>query len=90
MLIVHLFHRFEDTDPTTNLALNRSASQSSTFVWHGSCGASLAVDGDTQATMGHIAHNGDSTDKSWWMVDLGGQYRIIYVKMLGRSDCCRE
>ena len=89
--IISLFHQFAVNNPSYNLARYRSAVQSSSYIWNNApCPASLAVDGDTQTGMGHVAHNGDGSANGWWMVDLGGKYRIIYVKMLGRSDCCCE
>ena len=24
----------------------------------------------------------------WWMVDLGGQYYVSYLKVTNRGDCC--
>ncbi len=65
---------------TTNLALNKTASQSSTK--NGGV-ASRAVDGNTNGSFYHPDESVSSTsygDQGWWEVDLGGVYTIETIE----------
>ncbi|MEM6768647.1 MAG: discoidin domain-containing protein, partial [Bacteroidota bacterium] len=89
----------KEDDPTppgncespTNLALNRPASQSSTY---GNGAAGLAVDGNsTGTTPWGSTPNLQHTDKDgepWWQVDLGDTYQIKEIKITNRTDCCQS
>ncbi|MEM9773706.1 MAG: PKD domain-containing protein [Chloroflexota bacterium] len=72
--------------PTTNLALNKSANQSSTG-WSGA--ASRAVDGNTSGQYGNnsVTHTGSNTN-AWWQVDLGSVSQIDEITLWNRTDCC--
>ena len=70
----------------TNLALGRSASQSSTDF---GAGASRAVDGNTNgnSSSGSVTHTITQT-QPWWKVDLGASYNINNIVLWNRTDCC--
>lgn len=70
----------------TNLAVNGTASQSSTG--YGGL-ASRANDGNTNPLWngGSISHT-DNLVNSWWEVDLGGTFPIAEVRLYNRGDCC--
>ncbi|XP_078588379.1 uncharacterized protein LOC144869188 [Branchiostoma floridae x Branchiostoma japonicum] len=72
----------------TNLALGRSATQSST----GSDGyAPRAVDGNTSGDWGHGSCTHTTTQSNpWWRVDLGSARTVFAVKVYNRVDCCSE
>ncbi|MEM6630907.1 MAG: discoidin domain-containing protein, partial [Bacteroidota bacterium] len=76
----------------SNLALNQSTNQSSTY---GDGFASIAVDGDKDGSRGpwgataSIQHT-LSESQPWWEVDLGVQAQIESVELTNRSDCCNE
>lgn len=68
----------------TNLALKKTATQSSTYA---NLAASRAVDGDTagESWANSICQtNVDSM--AWWQVDLGGQYIIDSIWAYNRTD----
>lgn len=69
-----------------NIALNKTASQSSTL---NGAGPERAVDGniDGDYGKGSVTHT-NSDEKAWWMVDLGGLYDISQVQVFNRTDCC--
>ena len=78
--------------PTHNIALGKTATQSSDFVPASTgtavpCAASFAVDGDIDPSSwsrGSITHTGfDSC--AWWMVDLGSSYPIDIIKIYPRK-----
>lgn len=71
-----------------NLALNQSATQSSTG--YGGV-ASRAVDGNTSGSWGNgsVTHT-NNENQSWWQVDLGASAMIQAVKLYNRTDCCSE
>ncbi|WP_175288707.1 carbohydrate-binding protein [Flagellimonas eckloniae] len=75
----------------TNLALNGTASQSSTNTNVGG-EASLANDGNTNGSWGggSVTRTNNETNP-WWEVDLGGTYTIETVNIFGRTDgCCND
>ena len=88
-----------------NLALNRTATQSSVYplttysqdvppvpiVFNLS--AWLAVDGSKISTMTTPAcsqTNDGAAGPNWLMVDLGQLVSIAFVVLIGRSDCCSK
>lgn len=72
---------------TTNIALNKTATQSSVFA---NADASRAVDGNTDgnfwASNSVIATNWSS--QPWWQVDLGSVQNIDDIEVWNRTDCC--
>ncbi|MEM1319190.1 MAG: PA14 domain-containing protein [Bacteroidota bacterium] len=82
-----------DCPSTTNVALNKSASQSSTITAGGITGsASKAVDGNTNgvffsspASASSVAAT-QSDNEAWWQVDLGDQYEIEQIQVYNRQD----
>eukprot|EP00058_Branchiostoma_floridae_P005553 XP_002591041.1 hypothetical protein BRAFLDRAFT_69406 [Branchiostoma floridae] len=75
-------------DPGVNLALSRPAAQSSTF---GGLSAGLAVDGNTDGTLGggSCTHTNQDTNP-WWHVDLGTAQAIGSVVVFNRQECCQD
>lgn len=73
---------------TTNIALGRSATQSS--LWE-QAAAGRAVDGNTDGVYanGSVAHTGAEA-RAWWQVDLGGLHRVDRVQLWNRTDCCSD
>ena len=78
---------------TTNVALNKTATQSSTLSAAGITGsASKAVDGNTNGAFFTSPASSSSvsatsfTTNAWWQVDLGAQYDIEQVKIFNRTD----
>ncbi|HEX8408778.1 MAG TPA: discoidin domain-containing protein [Thermoanaerobaculia bacterium] len=71
-----------------NLALNKTASQSSTYSdAGGTFTASRAVDGNLHSPMGASITN--NQNRPWWQVDLGAVYPIDIIDIHGRTDCCQ-
>ena len=70
----------------TNLALNRSTSQSSTS--HNGASA-RAVDGNTSGTWSNrsITHTANE-NQPWWEVDLGSVQGISHLNIFNRTDSC--
>ncbi|XP_046332837.2 collectin-12-like [Haliotis rufescens] len=72
----------------TNLALNRSVTQSSYWsVFNGG----RAVDGDTNGNFDEGKScflSADDDDEPWWMVDLGQAFPVASVTIYNRADCC--
>jgi hypothetical protein len=77
--------------PSTNLALNKFASQSSTATdWGGNWYPSKGVDG---IKTGNIYEGGFHTNNEvnpWWQVDLGAISQLTQVRVYNRLDCCSE
>ena len=74
-------------NPSSNLALGRPATQSSTS--HGGI-ASRAVDGNTDGNWGHnsVTH---TSGAGWWGVVLSSKRTIIKeIIIYNRSDCCGD
>jgi hypothetical protein len=85
------------TSLVTNLALNKTATQSSTSVAHGTgqqAFALKAVDGNTNGSLESGSnHSVSSTNKeqgAWWQVDLGGAKLIQQIRIFNRTDCCKD
>ncbi|AYQ57216.1 hypothetical protein MS2017_1531 [Bathymodiolus thermophilus thioautotrophic gill symbiont] len=71
-----------------NLALNKTATQSSTYY---GANAHKAVDGNTN---GNILSKSVSHTKlsqgAWWKVDLDGPKLIQQIRIFNRTDCCKN
>lgn len=74
---------YAQTPDVTNVALGKSASQSSTYM--AGTEAAKAVDGST----GSITHTRND-NYAWWQVDLGASYSIDEIRIWNRADCCGD
>ncbi len=75
-----------DNDDLTNVALNKTATQSSTE--NGGV-ASRGVDGNTSGVWANNSVTHTSSDmNAWWEVDLGQVYNISSIQVWNRTDCC--
>ncbi len=78
---------------TTNTALGRTATQSSTYTFGV---AARAVDGNTAgdfvdgAAVGTVTHTASAAAQDWWQVDLGRSVDIDRVQLWNRTNCCGE
>ena len=72
-----------------NLAVGKSASQSSNLGTGTIAG--LAIDGNTDGnySSGSVSHT-KSEYQPWWQVDLGAVYSLTDVKIWNRTDCCTD
>ncbi|EKD84125.1 MAG: coagulation factor 5/8 type protein [uncultured bacterium] len=71
-----------------NLALNKTASQSSTDYGGD---AQRAVDGNTDGSYfaNSVTHTGNNA-QAWWQVDLGQSCNIRQIRVWNRTDACIE
>jgi Carbohydrate binding module (family 6)/F5/8 type C domain len=76
---------------STNVALNKSATQSSTYVGAGGAVPSLAVDGNTSGAWsdGSVTHT-NGGNQEWWQVDFGASYSLQTINVWNRTDCCGD
>ncbi|GIW41612.1 MAG: hypothetical protein KatS3mg076_2189 [Candidatus Binatia bacterium] len=77
------------TPDLVNVALGKSASQSSTLE---GASAGRAVDGNTDGNFwnGSVTHTG-ANFQAWWQVDLGSVApNIVVVDVWNRTDCCGD
>ncbi|XP_078577523.1 uncharacterized protein LOC144862672 isoform X25 [Branchiostoma floridae x Branchiostoma japonicum] len=73
---------------TTNIALNRPATQSSTR-YQGAAGR--AVDGDVSPRYAENSCTHTAKESNpWWQVDLGKSQCVDRVVVTNRKDCCSE
>lgn len=74
------------TDKLENIALGKTARQSSTF---GAGDARLAIDGKTDGNYDHgsVTHTGRDPN-AWLEIDLGSVETIDRVRVWNRTDCC--
>ena len=89
---VQVFGTFSSPPPvSSNLALNKSASQSSTLADYPTTGAGGAVDGNTDGNFfnGSVTHT-NSEANAWWQVDLGSSSTVNSVVVWNRTDCCGD
>jgi F5/8 type C domain len=72
---------------STNLAVGRPATQSSTLYTI----AAAAVDGNRDGIFGNgsVTHT-SQTFQPWWQVDLGSVQNIGSIQLWNRTDCCSE
>ena len=77
-----------NTPTTSNIALGKVATQSST-AFGGE--ANRAVDGNTNGIFNNssVTHT-KYENKPWWKIDLEGNYEIDNVKLFNRTDCCTD
>ncbi|MCE6998572.1 discoidin domain-containing protein [Saccharothrix sp. S26] len=84
-------YRAAGSTKSTNLALNASASQSST-EYGGVAGR--AVDGVTNGAFwsGSVTHTSEHPVDAnpWWQVDLGASHEVSTVRLWNRTDCCAD
>lgn len=78
----------DDPQPLDDLALGKTATQSSNYSTTGG-GASLAVDGDTDGafTDGSVTHTNNNPN-AWWQVDLGAARPLTSLNIWNRTDTC--
>ncbi|HBL77296.1 MAG: hypothetical protein A2W90_22000 [Bacteroidetes bacterium GWF2_42_66] len=70
----------------TNVALNKTATQSSTAY---SAVASRGVDGNTSGLWANNSVTHTNSDmNAWWQVDLGEDYQISSIQVWNRTDAC--
>jgi len=75
--------------PTTNLALAKTATQSSTYPGYASAAAGSAVDGNTDGNFGNGSVTATNPDtNAWWQVDLGSSAIVNSIVIWNRTDCC--
>jgi hypothetical protein len=76
--------------PLPDLALNKVASQSSTYN-PGFTGPSNAVDGNTDGVYaaGSLTHTNLDAN-AWWEVDLGTSAAVSSIVVWNRTDCCGD
>lgn len=74
--------------PAINLAVGKSATQSSTGA---NAPAPRAVDGNTDGNYfnGSVTHTNYDAN-AWWQVDLGAIHSLDQVNVWNRTDCCPE
>ena len=79
------------TSTTSNLALGKSATQSSTGVYGPPAAASNAVDGNTEGNFynGSVTHTKPDAN-AWWQVDLGNSATVSSIVIWNRTDCCSD
>merc|ERR1712002_956704 len=71
-----------------NLAKGKSAVQKS-IGWGGD--PNRAIDGNTDSNYGgNSCTHTQSSDHSWWSVDLGVPSKVESVKIYNRQDCCSD
>ncbi len=75
---------------TTNLALGKPATQSSTYLYHSIVPvAGYAVDGNTDGYFLNKSTTHTHYEQgAWWQVDLGGEKNIKQIIIYNRTDCC--
>jgi uncharacterized repeat protein (TIGR01451 family) len=73
----------------SNMAMGKSATQSSTFPGAPTAAASSAVDGSTDGSFydGSVTATNLDTN-AWWQVDLGASAAVSSVVVWNRTDCC--
>lgn len=73
----------------SNVALSGEAFQSSTYS--PIAVARNAIDGSTAASFsdGSCTHT-DNEINPWWIVDLKAEYRVFWVSITNREDCCAD
>jgi hypothetical protein len=73
----------------SNLALSKTATQSSTLPGYPTAAAGAAVDGRTDGNFFNGSVTATNLDPyAWWQVDLGASYSINSIVLWNRTDCC--
>lgn len=82
---VTLYAQWTAVATNSNVALNKTATQSSNYD---NAGAERAVDGNTNGSysIGSVTHTQNDA-LSWWMVDLGSNYHISDIEIWNRAEC---
>ncbi|MEO0471804.1 MAG: discoidin domain-containing protein, partial [Bacteroidota bacterium] len=72
-----------------NIALGKTATQSSTYTSNINFDAGNALDGDNNgvASANSMSHTLNEAN-AWWEVDLGESYELSAIKIWNRTDCC--
>ncbi len=78
-------HAFQTSGP--NIALKKVASQSSRSEWSTPTDPQGAVDGIKNGNFGF--HTNEELNP-WWQVDLGANYKLDWVVLNNREDCCSD
>ncbi|MDW5290819.1 T9SS type A sorting domain-containing protein [Formosa sp. PL04] len=73
------------TPTTSNLALNGTATQSTTLS---GAAASRAIDDDTNGVFNAGSVTASIGPDAWWEVDLGDEYTINDINLFNRTDAC--
>lgn len=74
-----------------NIALNKQATQSSTYSHSANPVAGKAVDGGTSGIFSDASTTHTNKDAgAWWEVDLGSEFDITDVTIFNRIDCCGD
>ena len=72
-----------------NVALRKRTYESSSFSDTVHFRRAFAVDGNRKSLRSQKSCTHTNKERNpWWMVDLGGSYRISYLKVTNRGDCC--
>ncbi|XP_035684615.1 uncharacterized protein LOC118421436 [Branchiostoma floridae] len=77
----------------SNVAVGKSATQSSTHRYDPLYEAGKAVDGDRGTNGAEGSYQCTHTSRQyqpWWKVDLAGVYTVNRVSILNKGDCCGE
>jgi hypothetical protein len=73
----------------TNVALGKSATQSSTLPGYAGAGAGSALDGITDGNFSDGSVTATNLDSNaWWQVDVGASTTISSIAIWNRTDCC--
>jgi len=80
---------FGSSVAATNIAVGKTATQSSTLSGYPTDSAGAAVDGNTSGNFfgGSVTHT-NTDQNAWWQVDLGASAAISSVVVWNRTDCC--
>jgi hypothetical protein len=74
---------------TSDLALGKTASQSSTLPGYPIPSPGAAVDGNTDGSYFDGSVTATNLDQNaWWQVDLGASVNVSSVVIFNRTDCC--
>ena len=77
--------------PVFNLAMGKTATQSSTLSDYATTGPAGAVDSDTDGNFFHGSVTHTKVDSNaWWQVDLGSSTTVNTIIVWNRTDCCRD
>jgi hypothetical protein len=79
------------TSVGSNLAVGKTATESSVLSGYPTATASNAVDGNTDGKFydGSVSHTNQETNP-WWQVDLGASATVNSVVVWNRTDCCGD
>jgi sugar lactone lactonase YvrE len=73
----------------TNVALGKTATQSTTLPGYPTAGAAAAVDGNSDGAFFDGSVTATNLESNpWWQVDLGVSTTISSITVFNRTDCC--